>query len=132
MKRQPKLTILRGLLFTYCIENTTNVEREGIIVSKDVNNPKELAELFDALTKSEYFSYREDEQQWYIDTLGHFLSTDEDFESVFYLFDTYFEDEILDKRAFMAVLLERLKSYQSEATSAKPIQDCPTNPYPKS
>ncbi len=123
MKRQPKLTILRGLLFTYCIENTTDVEREGIIVSKDVNNPKELAELFDALTKSEYFSYREDEQQWYIDTLEYFLSTDEDFESVFYLFDTYFEDEILDKRAFMAVLLERLKSYMSEALSAKSIQD---------
>lgn len=115
MKRQPKLTILPGLLFTYCIENTRDIEREEIIVSKNVNNPEELAELFDALTKPEFFSYREDEQQWFIDTLEHFLSTDENFESVFYLFDTYFEDEIADKRVFMQVLLDRLKSYKSEA-----------------
>lgn len=123
MNKKPDLKILRGLLFTYCIENTKNLDREEIIVSKNVNNPKELAELFDALTKSEFFSYREDEQQWFIDTLEHFLSTDENFESVFYLFDTYFEDEIFDKRAFMTVLLERLKSYMSEALSAKSIQD---------
>lgn len=123
MNKKPDLEILRGLLFTYCIENTKDLDREEIIVSKNVNNPEELAELFDALTKSEFYSYREDEQQWFIDTLEHFLSKNEDFESVFYLFDTYFEDEILDKRVFMAVLLDRLKSYMSEALSAKPIQD---------
>lgn len=115
MKKQPKLIILRGLLFTYCIENTKDLEREEIIVSKNVNDNVELSELFDALTKSEFLTYRKDEQQWFIDTLEHFLTTDENFESVFYLFDTYFEDDIVDKRAFMKVLVERLKIYYRDA-----------------
>ncbi|NVZ69600.1 hypothetical protein [Pseudomonas costantinii] len=117
MKKQPKLRILRGLLFTYCIENTKDLDREEIIVSKNVNDADELAELFDALTKPEFLSYREDEQQWFINTLEHFLATNENFESVFYLFDTYFEDDIADKRVFMKVLLNRLQNYKNEATS---------------
>ncbi|MFP3497938.1 hypothetical protein SB759_27320 [Pseudomonas sp. SIMBA_059] len=116
MKNKPKLSILRGLLFTYCVENSKNLEREETIASKDVNSSKELAELFDILTKPEFLSYREDEQQWFIETLQHFLEAGESFESVFYLFDTYFEDEILDKRSFMETLLERLKIYNSEAS----------------
>ncbi|MBM9488447.1 hypothetical protein JBE38_21175 [Pseudomonas sp. ICBG1301] len=116
MKNKQKLSILRGLLFTYCVENSKNLEREETIASKDINSAKELAELFDILTKPEFLSYREDEQQWLIETLQHFLETGENFESVFYLFDTYFEDEILDKRAFMETLFERLKIYNSEAS----------------
>lgn len=123
MKKHPKLTILRGLLFTYCIENTRDLEREEIIASKNINDPKELAELFDALTKPEFLSYKEDEQQWFIDTLEYFLATDENFESVFYLFDTYFEDEIADKKDFMRVLLEQLKNYKNKMIEEKPIQD---------
>ena len=119
MNKRPDIQILRGLLFTYCIENTEDLDREEIIASKNINNSEELSELFDALTQSEFFSYREDEQQWFIDTLEHFLSTDENFESVFYLFDTYFVDELIDKRAFMAVLLERLRSYKSTAVTVK-------------
>ncbi|RUP84286.1 hypothetical protein D8M40_12355, partial [Corynebacterium propinquum] len=116
MKNKQKLSILRGLLFTYCVENSKNLEREETIASKDINSAKELAELFDILTKPEFLSYREDEQQWLIETIQHFLETGENFESVFYLFDTYFEDEILDKRAFMETLFERLKIYNSEAS----------------
>ncbi|MEB2649516.1 hypothetical protein SOP86_28145 [Pseudomonas canadensis] len=117
MKKKPTLTILQGFLFTYSTENTRNLEREEIIVSKNVNDETELSELFDILTKPEFLSYTEDEQLWFIETIEHYLSKDEDFESVFYLFDTYFEDDITNKRAFMAVLLERLKSYRNETES---------------
>ncbi len=115
MKKKPSLPILRGLLFTYCIENTKDLEREKIITSKNINHETELAELFDTLTKPEFISYRKDEQLWLIETIEHYLSTDEDFESVFYLFDTYFDDEIIDKRRFMKVLLDCLKLYEIEA-----------------
>lgn len=114
MKKGPSLEILKGLLFTYNIENTEDREREEIIVSKDINNETELSELFDTLTKPEFLSYRKDEQEWFIDTLQHYLSTDENFESVFYLLDTYFEQEINNKRQFMKVLLNCLKSYNNE------------------
>jgi hypothetical protein len=114
MNFPPKLSILRSLLFTYCIENHDEPERESFIVSKNINDERELSELFDELTKPEYLSYKPDERQWYITTLQHFLETDENFESVFYLFDTYFDDEIADRRQFMKVLLECLTRYQKE------------------
>ena len=116
MKLKPKLSIIRSLLFTYNIENTKDLEREEVIVSKDVNDDKQLAELFDELTKPEYMSYDNEERQWYIDTLNHYLNTDETFDSVFYLFDTYFDDEISDQRQFMKILLKCLTKYQAEAT----------------
>lgn len=121
MNRKPDLKILQGLLFTYSIENTKDLERERIIVSKNVNNDIELSELFDTLTKPEFLSYREDEQQWFINTIQHFLSTGADFESVFYLFDTYFEDDIANKRTFMKVLLKCLKNYRREIIAQGPI-----------
>ena len=119
MKRQPQLSILKGLLFTYCIENTRNFEREEIIASKNINNPRELTELFDALTKPEFYTYTSEEQSWFIETIKHYLLTDENFDSVFYLFDTYFEDEIIDNRAFMKTLLECLIRYHAEAKTDK-------------
>ncbi|WP_338490461.1 hypothetical protein VRB78_08915 [Pseudomonas trivialis] len=111
---QPKLSILRSLLFTYSIENYDDIERESFITSKNINNNKELSELFDELTKPEFRSYDPTHRKWYIDTLQHLLNSDEDFESVFYLFDTYFDDEIIDKRQFMHVLLECLERYEAE------------------
>lgn len=117
MKRQPRLSIIRGLLFTYNIENTKDLEREEIIVSKNVNDRKELSELFDTLTKPEFFTYTKEEQQWFINTISHYLSINDTFDSVFYLLDTYFEDEIIDQRHFMKVLLECLVRYQVEATA---------------
>ena len=113
MKLKPKLSIIRGLLFTYCIENTRNAAREELISSINVNNHEELTQLLDDLTKPEFIQYRQDERDWYINTLQHFLSTDENFDSVFYLFDTYFEDDIVDNRAFMSTLLECLMSYRT-------------------
>ena len=117
MKRQPQLSILQGLLFTYCIENTRNSQREEIIASKNINKPKELTELFDALTKPEFHNYTREEQDWFIETIKHHLSTNESFDSVFYLFDTYFEDDIIDNRAFMKTLLECLIRYRTEAAA---------------
>lgn len=117
MNRKPDLKILQGLLFTYCTENTKNLTREEIIASKNINNKTELAELFDTLTRPEFLSFREDEQQWFIETIQHFLSTEENFESVFYLFDTYFEDDIISKRDFMEVLLKCLKNYNKKTTN---------------
>ncbi|KTC43287.1 hypothetical protein AO262_36220 [Pseudomonas fluorescens ABAC62] len=115
MKNKPDLKILQGLLFTYCIENTKNLEREETIASKNINDETELSELFDQLTKPEFLSYKESDQTWFIETIEHYLSTDDNFESVFYLFDTYFEDEIADKRSFMKTLANCLKSYKSES-----------------
>ena len=120
MKKKPNLAILQGLLFTYSIENTKNLEREETIVSKDINNETELSELFDSLTKPEFLSYRECEQIWLIETIEYYLSIDEDFESVFYLFDTYFEDDITNKRDFMRALLKCLKNYNPGITIEKP------------
>ena len=119
MNKKPDLEILQGLLFTYSIENTKDLKREEIIVSKDINNETELSELFDELTKPDFLSYREDEQEWFIETIQHFLSANDDFESVFYLFDTYFEDNIIDKRGFMKTLLNCLKKYQEDANTIK-------------
>lgn len=119
MNKKPDLEILQGLLFTYSIENTKDLKREEIIVSKDINNETELSELFDILTKPYFLSYREDEQEWFIETIQHFLSANNDFESVFYLFDTYFEDNIIDKRSFMKTLLNCLKKYQEDANTIK-------------
>ncbi|AZF48268.1 hypothetical protein C4J84_2900 [Pseudomonas sp. R11-23-07] len=115
MKLKPSLSIIQGLLFTYCIENTTSADREELITSINVNNHEELTGLFNELTKPEFIRYKRDEREWHINTLQHFLSTDENFESVFYLFDTHFNDEITDKRQFMKILLDCLNRYNLEA-----------------
>ncbi len=116
MKYPPKLSIIKSLLFTYCIENYDDPARESVIVSKNINDDKQLTELFDTLTKPEYLLYKTEERQWHIDTIQYFLDRDDNFESVFYLFDTYFDDEIIDKRQFMKVLLQCLIRYQTEAS----------------
>ncbi|KQV10347.1 hypothetical protein ASC74_13050 [Pseudomonas sp. Root329] len=112
MKRLPKLSILRGLLFLFDIDNVDSDERERIIVSKNVNDEIELAELFDILMKPEFASYSDSDRQWYIDTLIHYLEVDENFDSVFDKITTYFDDEVEDRRRFMRVLLECLLRYQ--------------------
>jgi len=114
MKLKPSLPIIQGLLFTYSFENIRDEERELRIKSTNVNDSAELGKLFDTLTKPEFAEYKQEEREWHINTLKHFLSTDETFESVSYLFDTYFKDEITDKRNFMKVLLDRLIKYNEE------------------
>jgi len=119
MKLLPKLSIIRSLLFTYGFDNFDDPERERFIVSKNVNDDRGLSELFDELTKPEFLFYKQEERGWYINTLEYFLKADESFDSIFYLFDTYFDDEVIDQRQFMRILLECLTRYHGEAIQNK-------------
>lgn len=118
MNKGYSLWSVRGLLFIFDIENTRDINREEIIVSKDVNDDRELSELFDVLLKPEFFDYGEKERQRLIDTLVYFLDCGDTFDEVFKKVDTYFDDEVLDQRQFMRVLLDRLRVYQLEGKKA--------------
>lgn len=122
MKFKPSLSIIQGILFTYCTENLHDPVKEALITSINVNNEQELKELFEKLTKPEFMRYKHEERHWHIETLEHFLATEENFESVFHLFDTHFNDEILEKRKFMKTLLESLLTYDKEATTIESIR----------
>lgn len=112
MKRKPSLSIIQGLLFTYNIENTDDLERETFIASKDVNNDEELAELFDELTKPEFLSFTKPEQDWFILSIEYYLSNNDSFDDVFKSMATYFSEPIIDQKRFMETLLEKLKKYR--------------------
>ncbi|EJL99522.1 MULTISPECIES: hypothetical protein [unclassified Pseudomonas] len=111
MKRKPEYFVLRGLLFLFDIENSHDDAREKIIVSKNVNDEKELAELFDILMKPEFLSYSAQEREWCIETLEHYLGVGDSFDAVFKKITTYFDDDVKDQRQFMQVLLSCLLSY---------------------
>lgn len=113
MKNKPSMSIIRGLLFTYDIENTDDLEREILIASKDINNDKELSELFDELTKPEFLSYTKNEQEWFIDSIDHYLSINDSFDTVFKTMATYFSTPVNNQRKFMQTLLSCLKQYKS-------------------
>ena len=119
MKRKPEYFVLRGLLFLFDIENTHDDAREKIIVSKDVNDKKELTELFDILMKPEFLSYSFDEREWCINTLKHYLETGDSFDAVFTKITTYFDDDVEDQRQFMQVLLSCLLRYQIDDSTEK-------------
>lgn len=114
MNRPYTLWSIRGLLFVFDIENTHDLEREEIIVSKNVNDNKELAELFDTLLRPEFFIYSEQERISLIETLSYFLEVGNSFDEVFSKMDTYFDDDVKDQRQFMKVLLGCLERYQSQ------------------
>ncbi|MGR2708710.1 hypothetical protein [Pseudomonas sp. AU10] len=113
MKNKPSMSIIRGLLFTYDIENTDDLEREKIIASKDINDERELSELFDELTKPEFLLYTKIEQEWFIDSIDHYLSINDSFDAVFKTMTTYFSTPVNNQREFMQILLSRLKHYRS-------------------
>ena len=113
MKAKPSMSIIRGLLFTFDIENVDDLEREKIIASKDINNEKELSELFDDLTKPEFLSYTKIEQDWFIDSINYYLSIDDSFDAVFKTMATYFSSPVNDQRVFMQILLGRLTHYRN-------------------
>lgn len=111
MKRPPSISIIRGLLFTYDIENTDDLERESLIASKNINDEKELMELFDELTKPEFLSYTKPEQEWFIESIEYYLSINDSFDAIFKTMATYFSDPINDQQKFMQTLLNCLKKY---------------------
>ncbi|TDV50590.1 hypothetical protein LOY43_08595 [Pseudomonas sp. B21-041] len=123
MKRKPEYFVLRGLLFLFDIENTDDDAREKIIVSKNVNDKKELAELFDILMKPEFLSYSVEEREWCVETLKHYLDVDDDFDAVFTKITTYFDDDVEDQRQFMQVLLNCLLRYQIENLKVDPVKN---------
>lgn len=105
------MSIIRGLLFTYDIENTDDLERERLIASKDINNEIELIELFDELTRPEFLSYTKTEQEWFIASIAHFLDKNDSFDAIFKTMATYFSAPVNNQRKFMQVLLTSLKLY---------------------
>ncbi|MFB3306010.1 hypothetical protein [Pseudomonas sp. AMR01] len=111
MKNKPSISIIRGLLFTYDIENTDDVEREALISSINVNNEKELSELFDKLTQPEFLSYTKAEQEWFIDSIEYYLSVNDNFDAVFKTMATYFSTPINNQKNFMLTFLGCLKKY---------------------
>lgn len=113
MKRTPSMSAIRGLLFTYDIENTDDLERESLISSKNINIEEELIELFDELTKPEFLSYTKPEQERFIESIEHYLATNDNFDAAFKTMATYFSEPVTDQRAFMRTLLDRLKQYSS-------------------
>ena len=99
------MSIIRGLLFTYDIENTDDFEREKLIASKDINNEKELIELFDEVTKPEFLDYSRAEQEWFITSITHYLAINDDFDEVFNNMATYFSAPVTDHRWLAATTL---------------------------
>ena len=121
--KPPSMSIIRGLLFTYDIENTDDLKREELIASINVNNEKELAKLFNKLTRPEFLTYTHLEQNWFIDSIEHFLAAGDSFNSVFEKMATYFSTEIIDQRKFMQVLLRRLKHYNLKASASQKMKE---------
>ena len=119
MNRPCTLWSIRGLLFVFDIENTHDLEREELIVSKDVNDEIELAELFDVLLRPEFFIYSERERISLIETFSDFLERGDSFDEVFSKMDTYFDDDVKDKRQFMTVLIGCLERYQNQGSDNK-------------
>lgn len=118
MNRPCTLWSIRGLLFVFDIENTHDLERETIIVSKNVNDDKELSELFDALLRQEFFIYSEQERIRLIETLSYFLEAGDSFDEIFSRMDTYFDDDVKDQRRFMKVLINCLERYHNQGNGS--------------
>ena len=114
MKKSYNIEIIRGLLFVFDIENADDEEREVIIASKDVNDDKELAELFDLVLRSEFFEYQQKGRGAMVSTISYFLNQNDNFDRVFERMTTYFDDKVVDQTRFMKVLLGCLQRYQME------------------
>ncbi|KTC18455.1 hypothetical protein AO391_13385 [Pseudomonas marginalis ICMP 9505] len=119
MKKSPEISITRGLLFTYDIENTDDLERERLIASKNINNKDELIELFDELKKPKFLSFTKLDQDWLILSIEYYLSSNDGFDDAFKRMATYFSELIIDQRRFMETLLENLKNTGTVIPAAK-------------
>ncbi|MCV4286260.1 hypothetical protein [Pseudomonas capsici] len=118
MKQNLELYDLRNLLFIFDIDYSDDTDREEIIVSKNVNSKKELAELFDIFILPDFLSRPKFARDSLIKTLTSSLEKDVSFNMIFDSLSTYFDDEIEDQRQFMEVLLECLVKYEKNAQSS--------------
>jgi hypothetical protein len=114
MKKTYEIVDIKNLLFVFDIENTTDVERERLIVEKNVNDSRQLKELFDTVLRPEFCEYTDAEQESLINTVEHFLERNDNFDRVFNRMTTYFDEEITDRSSFMRLLLECLTRYRDE------------------
>jgi len=117
MKKIYEIVDIKNLLFVFDIENTHDIERERLIVEKNVNDSQQLTDLFDALLKPEFYEYTDKEQESLINTVDHFLKRDDNFDLVFNRMTTYFGAEVVDRPGFIRDLLECLKKYRNEKGS---------------
>ncbi|MNV20848.1 hypothetical protein D3C71_1117690 [compost metagenome] len=115
MKDLYNIASIRGLLFVFDIENADDEEREALIASKNVNDEKELADLFDLVLRPEFFAYEQKGRETLINTVAYFLNKNDNFDRVFERMTTYFDDEVVDRAKFMKVLLMCLQRYQKES-----------------
>ena len=115
MKKKPNIADIRSLLFIFDIENTYDKAREAVIASKNINDELELTELFDILMRPEFLVYTSKERDTLICTIDYFLGENDTFDRVFEKITTYFDDEVINQRAFMEVLLRCLKRYQKDS-----------------
>ena len=118
--KAPSMSIIRGLLFTYDIENTDDLKREERIASVDAEQRKRaLSNFLTDLTKPEFLIYTSAERDWFISSIEHFLDTGDSFDNVFKTMTTYFSTEIADQRQFMRVLLRCLYHYKLETEAGE-------------
>ncbi|WP_277761281.1 hypothetical protein [Pseudomonas sp. A34-9] len=119
MKRKPEMYVVRSLLFIFDIDYPCDEARESFIVSKNVNDEKELTELFDEFMKGEFLIYTSPEREWCIETLRYFLDLDDDFDEVFSRITTYFDDDVIEPKKFMKTLLDCLIRYHVESSTSE-------------
>jgi len=67
--------------------------------------------------------YTPREQVSLTDTIAHFLKEGDSFDRVFGQMTTYFDDDVLDQRRFMQVLLKCLVKYQLESSRSEILND---------
>lgn len=113
-KNSYNIEFIRSLLFVFDIENADDEERERLISSKNVNDQKELSDLFDEVLRSEFFAYKQKGREVLINTISYYLNKNDNFDRVFDRMTTYFDDDVVNQRRFMEVLLMCLQRYQLE------------------
>lgn len=112
MKFKPDISILAGLLFVFDIDYPHEESVLDEICSTDVNDPIALSRIMDLVLKPTYQKFLEDEQQWHVDTLRHFLDKGESFKSVLERRSFLFTDAVADGSEFMRILYLCLIRYQ--------------------
>lgn len=66
------------------------------------------------MLRPEFFAYAMRERESLINTVAHFLDINDSFDRVFDKMTTYFDDEVVDQREFMKILLVCLRRYQQD------------------
>lgn len=114
LKYPPDISILPGLLFVFDIDCPHGDSVLDEICSTDVNDPIALARILDLVLKPTCQRFLEDEQQWHVDTLRHFIDKGENFKCVLEKRSFLFSDEVADSTEFMRILYSCLIRYQAK------------------